>query len=65
MNQTARLAGDASTSSGIGVSLNRGRSTSQEINTVLKRIYSFLASLHIQIVAQHIPGIENISDGLS
>lgn len=54
-----------SDNAGVVSVVNKGRSRAQNTNTVLKRIFTTLASQTLTISAQHIPGKENISDALS
>jgi hypothetical protein len=54
-----------SDNAGVVAVTNSGRSRSRATNEVLKVIYQSLAGSGLSLVAQHIPGVINISDPLS
>jgi hypothetical protein len=54
-----------SDNAGVVSVLNKGRSRSQNTNTVLKNIYSILASSSIRLTAVYVPSRLNVADALS
>lgn len=50
---------------GVANAINAGRAKADDTNEVLKRIYRQLALAGRSLTAIHVPGITNISDGLS